>query len=60
METRNGSKSTIRYHVELGHDVDSSSSHIETWRLTQWDEEKGWISTNMAAKYVSVVAHFYR
>nr|KAJ0197338.1 hypothetical protein LSAT_V11C700377150 [Lactuca sativa] len=51
METRNGSKSTIRYHVELGHDVESSSSHIETWRLTHWDEEKGWISTNMAAKY---------
>nr|KAJ0222694.1 hypothetical protein LSAT_V11C200088580 [Lactuca sativa] len=52
METRNGSKSTIRYHVELGHDVDSSSRHIETWRLTHWDEEKGWKSTDMTAKYV--------
>nr|KAJ0197029.1 hypothetical protein LSAT_V11C700367610 [Lactuca sativa] len=51
METRNGSKSTIRYHVELGHDVDFSSGHIETWRLTHCDEEKGWKSTDMAAKY---------
>ncbi|CAI9276017.1 unnamed protein product [Lactuca saligna] len=51
METRNGLKSTIRYHVELGHDVDSSSGHIETWRLTHWDEKKGWKSTDMAAKY---------
>ncbi|CAI9284601.1 unnamed protein product [Lactuca saligna] len=51
METRNGSKSTICYHVELGHDVDSSSGHFETWRLTHWDEEKGWKSTDMVAKY---------
>ena len=60
METRNGSESTIHYYVELGHDVDSSLGHIETWWLTHWDEEKGWKSTDMAAKYVSVVAHFYR
>ena len=60
METRNGSKSTIRYHVELGHDVDFSSGHIDTSRLTHWAEEKGWKSTDLAATYVSVVAHFYR
>ena len=59
MESRNGSKSTIRYHIELGHAVDSSCGHIETWRHTRWDEENGWISQEMAAKYVSLVAHFY-
>ncbi|KAL4585273.1 hypothetical protein LXL04_009889 [Taraxacum kok-saghyz] len=51
MESRNGSKSTIRYHIELGHAVDSSCGHIETWRHTRWDEENGWKSQEMAAKY---------
>lgn len=40
MNSRNGSKSTIRYHIERGLDLDSSTGQIETWRLTHWDEKK--------------------
>ncbi|XP_042752338.1 uncharacterized protein LOC111906175 [Lactuca sativa] len=51
MNNRNGSKSTIRYHIERGLDLDSSTSQIETWRLTHWDDKKGWRSTDAAVKY---------
>ncbi|KAL8214357.1 hypothetical protein R6Q57_003806 [Mikania cordata] len=50
-ESRNGSKSTIRYHLEHGHDLYSSSSQIDTWRLTHWEEKNGWISKDAAAAY---------
>ncbi|KAL8200529.1 hypothetical protein R6Q57_011868 [Mikania cordata] len=39
-ESRNGSKSTIRYHFEHGHDLYSSSGQIDTWQLTHWEEKK--------------------
>ncbi|CAH1447044.1 unnamed protein product [Lactuca virosa] len=58
MNSRNGSKSTICYHIERGLDLDSSMGQIETWRLTHWDEKKGWRSTDAAAKYLSLLAHF--
>ncbi|XP_076904199.1 uncharacterized protein LOC143559547 [Bidens hawaiensis] len=51
LDTRNGSKSTILYHIERGLDLDSPSGQLETWRLTHWDAEKGWISTDAAAIY---------
>lgn len=57
LDCRNGSKSTIRYHIELGMDLDSSSGQLETWRLTHWDEKKGWISSDASAKYVSLRYH---
>ncbi|KAL8256179.1 hypothetical protein R6Q59_031246 [Mikania micrantha] len=52
MDTRNGSKSTIRYQLENEHDLYSSSGQIDTWSLTHWDEEKDWISKEAAATYV--------
>ncbi|KAL8249935.1 hypothetical protein R6Q59_006803 [Mikania micrantha] len=55
MDSRNGSKSTIRYHLENGHDLYSSSGQIDTWRFTHWDEEKGWISEEAAATYVDMI-----
>ncbi|KAL8215936.1 hypothetical protein R6Q57_022773 [Mikania cordata] len=55
MDSRNGSKSTIRYHLENGHDLYSSSGQIDTWRLTHWDEEKGWISEEAAATYEDMI-----
>lgn len=58
MNNRNGSKSTIRYHIERGLDLDSSTSQIETWRLTHWDDKKGWRSTDAAVKYVSLLPQF--
>ncbi|KAL8251243.1 hypothetical protein R6Q59_034936 [Mikania micrantha] len=51
LDSRNGSKSTIRYHLERGQDLYSSSCQIETWRLTHWDAKKGWISKEAAATY---------
>lgn len=54
-DSRNGSKSTVRYHLESGQDSDLESGQIETWKLTHWDEEKGWISDDAAAIYVSVL-----
>ncbi|KAL8198132.1 hypothetical protein R6Q57_030104 [Mikania cordata] len=54
-ENRNGSKSTIRYHHEHGHGLYSSSGQIDTWRLTNWEEKKGWISKDAAAAYVETL-----
>ncbi|KAK9066743.1 hypothetical protein SSX86_014066 [Deinandra increscens subsp. villosa] len=51
VDSRNGSKSTIRYHLERGQDLDALSGQIETWRLTHWDAEQGWISTEAVALY---------
>ncbi|KAJ0494212.1 hypothetical protein HanIR_Chr12g0594831 [Helianthus annuus] len=51
INSKNGSKSTIRYHIERGLDLESSAGQIETWRLTHWDAKNGWISTDAAAKY---------
>ncbi|KAJ0923217.1 hypothetical protein HanPSC8_Chr05g0213191 [Helianthus annuus] len=51
INSKNGSKSTIRYHIERGLDLESSTGQIETWRLTHWDAKNGWISTDAAAKY---------
>ncbi|KAL8242048.1 hypothetical protein R6Q59_012350 [Mikania micrantha] len=55
MDSRNDSKSTIRYHLENGHDLYSSSGQIDTWFLTHWDEEKGWISEEAAATYEDMI-----
>jgi hypothetical protein len=55
VSSRNGSKSTARYHLERGEDLDSSSGQLETWRLTHYDEEKGWISNDVEALYVSIL-----
>ncbi|KAL8200239.1 hypothetical protein R6Q57_011578 [Mikania cordata] len=49
------SKSTIRYHLDNGHDLYSSSGQIDTWRLTHWDEEKGWISEEATATYEDMI-----
>ncbi|MFS7976300.1 hypothetical protein Hanom_Chr10g00890841 [Helianthus anomalus] len=49
LNSKNGSKSTIRYHIERGLDLESSSGQLETWRLTHWDAKKSWISTDVAA-----------
>lgn len=54
MSSRNGSKSTVRYHLEGGKDLDSSSGQIETWKLTHYDEEKGWTSKEAEALHVSI------
>ncbi|KAL8252194.1 hypothetical protein R6Q59_035887 [Mikania micrantha] len=54
-ESRNGSKSTIRYHLEHRHDLYSSSGQIDTWRLTHWEEKKGWISKDAAAAYEDMI-----
>ncbi|KAK1427858.1 hypothetical protein QVD17_16556 [Tagetes erecta] len=51
VNSKNGSKSTIRYHVERGLSLDSSSGQLETWRLTHYDAEKGWETPDLAAKY---------
>ncbi|KAJ0750901.1 hypothetical protein HanLR1_Chr05g0187201 [Helianthus annuus] len=59
INSKNGSKSTIRYHIERGLDLESSTGQLETWRLTHWDAKKGWISTDAAAKYVSLLVCFY-
>ncbi|KAK1431944.1 hypothetical protein QVD17_08759 [Tagetes erecta] len=51
VNSKNGSNSTIRYHVERGLSLDSSSGQLETWRLTHYDAEKGWETPDLAAKY---------
>ncbi|KAI3732366.1 hypothetical protein L1987_63570 [Smallanthus sonchifolius] len=59
LDSGNGSKSTLRYHLERGQDLDSSSGQLETWRLTHWDAEKGWISVDADEAYVSLLDQFY-
>ncbi|KAK1429855.1 hypothetical protein QVD17_12128 [Tagetes erecta] len=51
VNSKNGSKSTLRYHVERGLSLDSLSGQLETWRLTHYDSEKGWETPDLAAKY---------
>ncbi|KAK9051006.1 hypothetical protein SSX86_027631 [Deinandra increscens subsp. villosa] len=55
VDSRNGSKSTIRYHLERGQDLDASSGQIETWRLTHWDAEQGWRTREAAALYEAMM-----
>ncbi|KAL8226027.1 hypothetical protein R6Q57_018584 [Mikania cordata] len=54
-ESRNGSKSTIRYHLEHGHGLYSSSGQFDTWRLTHWEGKKGWISKDAAVAYEDMI-----
>ncbi|MFS7951540.1 hypothetical protein Hanom_Chr07g00596391 [Helianthus anomalus] len=59
INSKNGSKSTIRYHIERGLDLESSTGQIMTWRLTHWDAKNGLMSTDADAKYVTLLVRFY-
>ncbi|KAL5555526.1 hypothetical protein UlMin_037762 [Ulmus minor] len=50
-DSRNGSKSTARLHVNRGVDLDAPEGHIETWRLQHWNSEHGWTSPELERKY---------
>ncbi|XP_057771575.1 uncharacterized protein LOC130992830 isoform X3 [Salvia miltiorrhiza] len=50
-ESRNGSKSTLRHHIERGVELDAPTGQIETWRICNWQSDKGWSSPELEAKY---------